>query len=384
MKVIHLYVFSIIFCIISYSCEYNDLFKKTNRAIRLRYSSSHKGETRQDVVTGISWNLSFLGAMLPKGSISNAIIWESESSLILHLDRIGFNSQALTALDQLLAVVKESSEYKNTGGVDIGRFLTLTLTSSYHYYAITGVKKNLQAFRSAYSFDSKKAGIIHSTVSLNERVFEISTPSEAMGIAFIAQEGEGSMKNESFKATSFEVFDVMQNGQLRFAIYDSNGSLKPSADPAATLAGKPAKCLWCHEISLLPLFSVTEGAIGYYSPEEFETIISNRMQLLAKFRSTILSDIDFNKTQDHTFGELLYVAFMEPSAERLAREWQLPVEEVTTRLGSLPTHENHEFPFLGSQLYSRADVDKLAPFEVIEVPEDAREPSPYEPNFIHF
>jgi hypothetical protein len=384
MKVVWFLITTTLVCIFFYSCEYNDLVKDNSRTVRFRYIKNFEGETIEDVTTGIVWNLSFLGATWPKGSVSKAIVWESDASLLLHLNEAGFNAKALQAFDQLLNGIKESSEYKNTGGIDIGRFFALTLTSSNHYYAITGAQTSLEAFRSTHLFDSKKAGIVTSTVSLGERVIEISSASAPSGLAFIAQEGEGSIKDNSFHATSFEVLDIMPNGQLRFAIYDSKGLLKTAADPLSTLAGKPSKCLWCHEISLLPLFSITEDIEGYYSSQEFESLIEARMSALKRYRSNLSSDLDFTKTQDHTLGELLYVSFMEPGIKRLSSEWRLPEQEVTIRLASLPNHENHEFPFLGNNLYDRHLVDQLAPYDVIKVPEDARELSLYEPDFIHF
>jgi hypothetical protein len=73
---------------------------------------------------------------------------------------------------------------------------------------------------------------------------------------------------------------------------------------------------------------------------------------------------------------------MEPSAQRLALEWNMTEEKIKTLLAGLPVHEHAEFPFLG-ELYNRSEIDHFAPYEVLQVPEDAREPSLYEPDFLN-
>ena len=64
---------------------------------------------------------------------------------------------------------------------------------------------------------------------------------------------------------------------------------------------------------------------------------------------------------------------MEPSIEHLMNEWNLPKEEVKKRLAHLQPHKHHEFKFLGDSLYHRKDVEALAPFKGMPVPEDLRE-----------
>jgi hypothetical protein len=102
---------------------------------------------------------------------------------------------------------------------------------------------------------------------------------------------------------------------------------------------------------------------------------------LNNYRNALKSDIDFNKKQDHTFAELLYITFMEPSADRLSLEWNMNIADVKNKLTALPTHTNTEFPYLGV-LYDRKDVDFLSPYEYARVPESAREFSEYEPDLI--
>jgi hypothetical protein len=199
---------------------------------------------------------------------------------------------------------------------------------------------------------------------------------------FVAYEGSGAIADNSFSKTDIETIDFMPNGQLRFGIYDSQGNPTMAASSELTAAGKPSKCLWCHEIRLQDPFKNSTSVAGYYSAPELREVIRNRMGTVDKYRDTLRSQIDFHRTGDHTFAELLYLSFAEPSAARLALEWGMPEVQVAARLRGLRTHRQKEFPYLGEALYDRSDVDRLAPYPTIRVPSDVREPSAYEPNLL--
>ena len=175
----------------------------------------------------------------------------------------------------------------------------------------------------------------------------------------------------------------MKNGQLRFALYDLDGNLKQHATTALTDAGKPAKCLWCHEIRLQPAFKNVTDVNGYLTTNEFDAIVADRMSIVDRYRSALRSKVDFRRTQDHTYAELLYLTFVEPSVERLAIEWNMPVDQVALLLRGKQTHAQKEFAYLGSKLYRREEIDRLGPYPVMRVAEDPREPSTYEPDLVH-
>jgi hypothetical protein len=219
-------------------------------------------------------------------------------------------------------------------------------------------------------------------VSHGNRLLEIAEGSTVANIAFVAHEGTGSIPQDTFDAQEREVLEVMANGQLRFALYDEDGALELAADHALTAAGKPSKCLWCHETELSRPFKGRSSVPGYASLGAFEQLIAGRTQELRVARSKLASRVDFTHTQDHTYAELLYITFYEPSAERVAREWNVSVDRAREALSGLPTHAHHEFDFLGPQLYRRSDVDARMPYGVLEPPTDPREPSAYEPDLL--
>jgi hypothetical protein len=257
--------------------------------------------------------------------------------------------------------------------MDVGRFLAITLGSSEHYYALTGATPDYAAARAKYRFDPRSAAIVNSAVALGSRRVEISIADRAAQLAFVAYEGHGSIVDGSFVPRELELLDMMPNGQLRFALYDLQGHLKQGASPDLTKAGKPAKCMWCHEAKLQSTFVDFPGANGYYDRRQFDALIVQRRELLRNYRDALDTQIRYRNTQDHTFVELLYTSFEEPSRERLAREWDMPVERVTELLRGKPTHAQTEYPYLGNELYRREDVENLAPYAVLAAPRDVRE-----------
>ncbi len=378
MRVFRVFVVVMIGVILWNSCD--DADPTDDFIITLNWSKAYSNETQADVITGLQWNLSFLGAELPQ---SFEITWMNDRQLVLDISRAGFSENALNAWRELLLTMKSSDEYSKRGGIDIGRFVMLTLNSTNHYYAITGAKRKLSDFRGQYTFKNKKVVILNSSIAVGHRVIEISEGQTYNSLAFVGIEGLNSVIDGTFIEKEFEAMDLMPNGQLRYALYDIDGNLKNTATSSLTLAGRPAKCSWCHEINLIPSFDETPDAVeGYYSDEEFNAILDERISIVNAYRSSLTSGVDFSKTQDHTKAELLYLSFMQPSAERLALEWGISVDEVKTRLNGKTISSNDEYPFLGSELYARSEIEQLGPYVVIRVPDEARNHSEYEPEII--
>lgn len=349
--------------------------------LRLRWVKAYPDETQEQVLTGLRWAFSFLGAELPAGSFEQAVT-AAGSEIKVDLDGLGFDQQARDALVYLNFTLRGSAEYDQHGGVDLGRFVALTINASHHYYAITGMPSTLEEFEAYLDFSAAEVAIVESAVADAERLIAIPDSLDELGrCAFVASEGGGSIADGNFTREEYEVTDLMPNGQFRFGIYDAQGQLIPAGDPALGVAGKPAKCMWCHESSLQPPYIAQTEVQGYHAPEVLEQIVQNRTVMLRDYRRGLQSDIDFEQTQEHAQMELLYISFMEPSAARLANEWGMSEAMVAELLSGLPTHTHPEFSFLGT-LYDRADVDPLAPYTTIRVSDDARERSDYEPDLI--
>ncbi len=80
------------------------------------------------------------------------IVWVNETQYVLDVSRLGFRETALGAWRALFQELKASEEYQVNNSIDIGRFVMLTLNSSYHYYAITGAARRIADYESKYHY----------------------------------------------------------------------------------------------------------------------------------------------------------------------------------------------------------------------------------------
>jgi hypothetical protein len=358
--------------------------KDPSLVIKLRWIKSYPGQSQSQVNTGLFWALSFLGAKLPADAA--VISWDG-TMLTLDLDAAGVAETSKAAWKKLLQVLKSSDEYRMMGGIDIGRFVFLSLCSSNQYYALTGVSPSYAEFRARHTFAPKQVAIVESAVAHGNRLIEVGQGKDINSVVFVAFEGAGALQDHSFQKADIETLDLMENGQLRFGLYDLEGHLKAATTPALTAAGKPSKCLWCHEINLQRPFKNVTDLDGYYSTKEFTEFVENATRVIAGYRKTLASKVDFTRLQDHSNAEDLYLSFAEPTAGRLAAEWGMPIEQVEHLLAgrNLKTHPHSERiddDVLGDGLYDRNEVDSLSPYSTIRGPSDMREASGYEPNLL--
>jgi hypothetical protein len=354
--------------------------------INLRWVKDYPRESKTDVNTGLYWALSFLGAQLPADA--NVLIWH-ENVVTVDLDAAQVVESTRPAWRKLVQVLKSSEEYRRMGGVDIGRFVMLALCAPKQYYALAGVSPTLQDFLAQHASGSKDMAIVESGVAYGNRLIEVKSPTDIGLPVFVAYEGTGSIKERTFSKAEVETLEVMPNGQLRFGLYDLEGHLKVGTTARLTSAGKPSKCLWCHEINLLPPGRNVTNVDGYYSTKEFAALIKGSMQTVETYRRSLRSKVKFTRRDDHSYTEYLYLGFAEPTAQRLSREWNVPVSKVVQMLQGRDcrTHADKEFEGLGDEiagpsLYSRADVDSLAPYAVITTSSSTRETSSYEPDLL--
>lgn len=351
--------------------------------IRLRWIPAFDEQRRADMETGLAWSLSYLGALLPEGSLAAAIRYEGSDSTRFELDlgNVGFSEAAYSSITTILRRMKASEEYRQRGAISLGRFLMLTLHSSWHYYEITGMPESLEAF-----WAENQVGniflfpVLQSTVGLEHRFLKFQISEDPGRMAFLAEDTDGDIATPGYPVHGYEVFDVMPNGQLRFAIYDAAGQLAPAAPANRTRAGKPSKCLWCHESKVQPLFAPSPDIDGFMTAQDFYLLTDSANHILDWYRSRQRADIQFSRRQDHTQSEFLYISFMEPSVRVVAREWGWNEEEVEARFQGFPSHVHGEFPQLGA-LYHRRRVDSLGPYQTLRVPDSAREPNAGEPDF---
>ncbi len=360
------------------SCENNsstDLvdIPATTSYLNLKWNKAYPEDNIDKSLIGLKWALSYVGAKLPESL--NGIV-TSENTITISIDHLGFSPSAIEQLTKLHTKIKASEEYQINNATDLGRYVALLIGSSEHYYEIIGTPKRLEDLLSNYALQPEKGYVNNSNVSFEHRIIQFS---EQIGFnqVFLSEE----INPTTQEVYEYETIELLPNGQLRFGIFDKNGERINSADPSHSAAGKPAKCMWCHESTINQMFTPQLDFAGYLTATNFQNILigyreSNRIQKLA-----LTDGVDFSQTQQHTLTELLYISFMEPSAERLSVEWNLPLTEVQSRLTNLSTHVYVEFPFLGN-LYYRDEVANLAPFGGLPTSSSVRELSTREVNHL--
>ena len=377
-KIISIILISVVLIALGISCFY-----KKNTSFNISYTLNYDGDSWQKNRTGFLWTLSYLGAELPRGSFDKSLKWVDSTTFNIDFENLGFSDKALRAIETIIDSIKQTEHYKLNKHIDLAQFITLTIGSSWHYYAITGAVENYQQFKQEHGFKNEKVfPLLHSTVAKHNRLIKINSNDNVLKTVFIAEEGKGDFMNGDFIPKFYEVLDVMPNGQLRFAVYDKDGNLTDASSKELGEAGKPAKCLWCHEIVFQPLFVEADSVPGKMSPNEFQRLVERQNNLLTDYRKTLTSDVDFNMTQDHTEMELLYISYMEPSLNKLSAEWGIKAVDLKKILMQQKTHLHHEFNFM-KDIYYRRDINRYNPFKYIDVADDVREPSKFEPNFCY-
>ena len=365
------YILSLFIILICLSCS------KQNNKINLKWNKGHEQDSLERGITGLKWALSYLGSTIASDSTLKGISYK-DSIITLNIDDLGFSKNSRAVLAKLQYIFKNTESYKINNSMDLGRYIALTFGNSQHYFAIVNTPKNLEQFYQLYTLDSSKGYIDNSSVSKVDREISFSSISKDHTQGFISIELDTITKD----TLEYETAEIMTNGQLRFGIYDSDGELKNAGDNKITKAGKPAKCIWCHEVVVQPMFRKQLNHNGYLSYTMFNDTLQYFNHKLQGYQDNLWKDKNLLNKRLHTELELAYITFMEPNAQRISEEWKMPLAEVKQKLSHLTTHNYKEFPFLGN-LYHRKDIDELGPYNYLEVPESIREESNNEINLLN-
>ncbi len=362
--------------IILFSCTndtYNDIVESNDNLI-LKWNKAYEEDNLANTIIGLHWTFSYIGASLP---FNHSGITIRNNSIEIDLNELGFNGDALQNLKQLNEVIFSSEEYLINGNIDIGRYVSLLLGAAEHYYEITGLPYELSDLIEQYNLNPERGYVNNSGVSFEDRIISFSEQNGFNQLFFCTE-----VDPITGEIIEYETVDLMPNGQTRFGIYNKDGVRVSHTDPNHSFAGKPAKCMWCHESSIQPLFTEQENKDGFLPYLDFKNTLDEFRNSHKNLQSSLIDGVDFQELQQHVFTELLYITFMEPSAERLSLEWNLSLSEVQNLLAEFSTHTHSEFVQLG-ELYHRNEIKHLAPFEGLEVSSSVREQSETEVNYIN-
>lgn len=367
----------ILYCLallIFQSCE--NKLDSSSADLKLIWYPTTDTEKIEEGIIGLQWTYSYLGASLP---INQEGIKTEGNILLVDLDQLGFSNEAISILTKLHQKIKISEEYQKTGKIDLARYVSLLIGSSSHYYAIVGQEKHLKELLKKYKLEDEKMLITHSGVSKVYREILFSANENGKSQLFLAKE----IDPKTADIEEFETIELMSNGQLKFGIFDADSTLMDGAKKHITNAGKPAKCMWCHESTIQSIFKKQLTKLGFMIPTDVKKYLDNfktkHCSLQEKLASK--SHLKFQNRLDHTKAELLYISFMEPSAKRLSAEWGITEQKVRKMLQKEKTHFHFEFHFLG-ELYDRSAVEKFAPFKSISVSPSIREFTKEDVNYL--
>ncbi|CAM1373104.1 hypothetical protein [Tenacibaculum xiamenense] len=336
-------------------------------SINLKWNKAYTDDTFERNRIALDWFLSYLGARNNFTEVHNEGVLYNTPFIVLKVDKLGFNSEALIVFKRIHNEIKKTEEYLTKGAIDLARYITLILGDSRTYFDITGVPRSLDILKDRYTLQDSLGYVNNSSVSITHRLISYSNY-ENNGQFFLAAEID-SITGEPLE---FESLEILGNGQLVFGIFDKNGQLKEAANPQFTMAGKPGKCMWCHEVNIQPLITPQQNLEGYLNYESFKELLRESNRKLQEFQNEIWENESLKNKQNHIFMEIAYISYLEPSLERLSNEWNMSVQEVQEKLRNLETHEHDEFDFLGN-LYTREEVQEFAPYESIVTPNSVRE-----------
>lgn len=322
------------------NCCKSDIIHRDNQ-ISLVWFKSYPEDTLERAQIGIRWILSYLGANISDKQFEEAITVSNKNIITVDIDKVDLNVKSQNALQTIFSYLKNTDVYKEHQCIDIGEFVFQTFNNSWHYYEITQAPKTLNEFNNKYNFDKTyqiQKG--ESSVASQGRLIQTSTSKNITEIAFLAQEGY-----DSSAASEFEVFDFMPNGQPKYAVYDSAGYLKVGSDLDLSIAGKPAKCMWCHESQVQPLFNAVTDTEGYPSLTSLRQLIKRTNKKVKGQHMEGDSLFFWKQPRDHSYAELLYKLYEEPTIQRLQEEERF--YNISISIDSTKITANHEYSFLG-------------------------------------
>lgn len=369
-----LVIFMLFFVLIGQqSCSKDPDFSIDESKIMLVWYKGYPADSLHKSMIGLEWALSYIGAETTQNLYQMQV---PNNQVLLDIEQLGFTAHAKEKLKILHHKLKFTEEYRLKGAIDMGRYVALILGASEHYYEFVQMPENLNDLLVKYELDPMAGYVDNSTISSSHRIIRFS---DQLGLnqLFISNEVDPI----TGEITEFETIDMMPNGQMRYGIFDANGKRIIGADPTKTEAGKPAKCMWCHESGIQPLFTEQSTIDGYLTYTQlYDTLYFFRFAQAAKW-ANLNRGVDYSKTQHHALAELLYITFMEPSAERLSLEWGISVEEVNTKLAGLPRHTHIEYAAFVN-LFDREDLIPYEPYQALSVSSNVRNQSAVEVNHL--
>ncbi len=352
--------------------SYSPIKKKSAYNISLKYYPQSVDENPAKTSKGLMWTLSYLGAEFPVGSLDKSIMWRDSATIELQLLNCGLPITALEHWKAVISQIKGTDKYKRDNGIDVGIFSKIVLGSPENYYAFVEMPEYLSdLLPDTLSFpDTSKLAAGESLVALHERMVILPDSNEnPIHSKFLGIEGD--LKTNTISVDHTETLDLMPNGQVRVGIFDKEGKRINEADPRLSSGGRPAKCLWCHEVFFAAPFGAKTDYEGYMSLARFFDRTKKINAAFTEYRKELETDFHHELYWEHEYAELLYLKYEEPSFHRLMQETELDSLRLSTELVGIPMHINQEHPHMG-ELYYRKDLPTIFQFKEIDLTTSSR------------
>lgn len=310
-----------------------------------RWVRGYEGETPEIAQAGLRWALSLMG------SSADDVVWlGDDDEAQVWFD--GLDAEVHAEVDADLA-----SERDLRGSADLGRFLMLSLYDPERYYRLVDAPQNFIEVSEPWLTYNVTSSLLTATGRV-VRLPAGGCEPRCGPVELTVQEGTGLFKADGFRVGELERIDLMPNGQQRFMVYDADGQRISSSDGPA---GPPGRCMWCHEDHLMRGVPEQNPAVGGgISGARFDRRLADLTEQMQAIRS-LTPAVNWDEPVVHEYAELLVFSFLNPSADRLGREWTRTPDAVARALSDLIPVQDPEFPQLGL-LYERAAADAvLAP-----------------------
>ena len=182
--------------------------------INLKWNQSYPNENVADALTGLYWCLSHVGAQNTNPSSSG--IEFNDNKLKLRIASLGFTPDAKKMMEVLHQSIINSPEYIQNNSIDIGRYITLLIGSSDHYYRITGIPEKLGQQLDDYSLLPETGFVNNSSISSHHRTIQFSVCAR---VRFgCEQSGSGKQLFEVIGIDSVICTDIQNN--WRYSVND--------------------------------------------------------------------------------------------------------------------------------------------------------------------
>ena len=178
MKNISFIYFTFLFITISCTSDSPSDFKVPSTKVYLKWNKAYVDEKKEDVQIGLEWMYSILGAKKIKG-----IVWQNDFFEI-DIFKMGFTEEATKSLLDLHDAIKLSEEYEKYNSIDLGRYVTLLIGASEHYFKIVGIPNNLSQLQDKYNINFDIGYINNSLVSNVHRLISFSEYNYLVNVLF--------------------------------------------------------------------------------------------------------------------------------------------------------------------------------------------------------